>query len=122
MAQHNERGTKAENIAAEYLAGKGYRIMERNWRHYHKEIDIIAEKDTKLIIVEVKARQEGGEENVSEIFSKGKMRNMVDAAEAYIFKEDIHKEVRFDFFLVIFDPLGHKVQHIPEAFIPGVNW
>ncbi len=122
MAQHNERGTKAENIAAEYLAGKGYRIRARNWRHYHKEIDIIAEKDGKLIIVEVKARQDGGEENASEIFSRGKMRNMVDVAEAYIFKEDIMMEVRFDFFLVIFDPLGYKVQHIPEAFIPGVNW
>jgi putative endonuclease len=122
MARHNEQGTKAENIAAEYLAAKGYRIMERNWHHCHKEIDIIAEKGRKLIIIEVKARQDGGEENASEIFSRGKMRNMVDAAEAYIFKEDVQMEVRFDFFLVIFDPLGYKVQHIPEAFIPGVNW
>lgn len=122
MARHNEQGIKAENIAAEYLASKGYRIRERNWRYYHKEIDIIAEWDGNLIIVEVKARRDGGEENASEIFSTGKMRNMVDAAEAYIFKEDVQMEVRFDFFLVIFDPFGYKVQHIPEAFIPGVNW
>ena len=122
MARHNEQGTEAEKIAAEYLAGIGYHILERNWRHYHKEIDIIAEKDGKLIIVEVKARRDGGEENASEIFSTGKMRNMVDAAEAYIFREDVQMEVRFDFFLVIFDPLGYKVNHIPDAFIPGVNW
>ena len=122
MARHNEQGLKAEKIAAEYLASKGYRIRERNWHYYHKEIDIIAERDGKLIIVEVKARRDGGEQNASEIFSMGKMRNMVDAAEAFIFKEDIQMEVRFDFFLVIFDPFGYKVQHIPEAFVPGVNW
>ncbi|MFW5645131.1 MAG: YraN family protein [Bacteroidota bacterium] len=122
MAKNKLKGKKAEEIAAEYLAGKGYRILERNWQHIHKEIDIIAEKDKKLVIVEVKARDDGGEVNASEIFSKRKVRNMVDAAEAYIFKENIMMEVRFDFFLVIFDPLGYKVQHIPEAFIPGVNW
>ncbi len=122
MARHNEKGNKAEQIAAEYLAGKNYRIREKNWRYCHKEIDIIAEKDGKLIIVEVKSRTGEGEEDASEIFSTVKMKNMVDAAEAYIFKENLMMEVQFDFFLVIFNPLGHKVQHIPEAFIPGVNW
>ena len=42
MARHNELGKQGEEIAAQYLVGKGYEIVERNWRNRHKEIDIIA--------------------------------------------------------------------------------
>ena len=122
MARHNEKGTEAENIAFEYLKDKSYIIRERNWRFDHKEIDIIAEHEGKLIIIEVKSVMEGNEENASELLTLNKMRNLVDAAEAYIFSLGILKEVRFDFIIVVYGPLGIKLRHVPGAFIPGVNW
>lgn len=56
MARHNEFGKWGEDVAARYLMEHGYEILARNWRHGHKEIDFIAQKDERLYFVEVKTR------------------------------------------------------------------
>ena len=43
-------------MAAKYLEERGFEILARNWRHEHKEVDIIAQKDDTLYFVEVKTR------------------------------------------------------------------
>jgi len=48
-------GNWGENIAKNYLKNKGYTILDTNWRHHHKELDIVAYKD-KIIGFEVKTR------------------------------------------------------------------
>jgi len=50
-------GRWAEQKAGEYLASRGYTIVERNYRKPWGEIDIIAKKKDVLIFVEVKANQ-----------------------------------------------------------------
>ena len=42
MAAHNELGKEGEDLAAAWLAGKGYKILHRNWVQHPHEIDIIA--------------------------------------------------------------------------------
>jgi len=44
MAAHNELGKEGEEMAASWLAGKGYRILHRNWVTTPHENDIIATK------------------------------------------------------------------------------
>ena len=56
MAKHNIFGQKGENAAFEALLAKGYLIRDRNWRSGKNEIDIVAEKDNRIIVVEVKSR------------------------------------------------------------------
>ena len=56
MAQHNELGKKGEQLAVDYLLKNGYNIMERNYRFDKAEVDLIAQKDTVLAIIEVKTR------------------------------------------------------------------
>lgn len=51
-----QKGRAAEDAAALYLAAKGYRIIERNWSCRAGEIDIIAERDGRLVFVEVRSR------------------------------------------------------------------
>ena len=41
-------GEIGENMAAEYLRGKGYEILRRNYRCREGEIDIIAERYGEL--------------------------------------------------------------------------
>ncbi|KKS22640.1 MAG: hypothetical protein UU80_C0004G0030 [candidate division WWE3 bacterium GW2011_GWA1_41_8] len=54
---HNrEKGKLGEEIAAKYLIGKGYRIVERNWNCRWGELDIIASKGDTTVFVEVKYR------------------------------------------------------------------
>lgn len=48
-------GNFGEQIAKTYLERKGYLILETNWRHQHKELDIIAYKN-KIIGFEIKTR------------------------------------------------------------------
>lgn len=46
----------AEDFAVRLLQGKGYEIIDRNFRSRFGEIDIVAEDDGYLVFVEVKAR------------------------------------------------------------------
>jgi len=48
-------GQQGEDIAAQYLKEKGYRILARNFRYKaFGELDIVAEKRGKIIFAEVK--------------------------------------------------------------------
>lgn len=51
-----EIGDLTENLAAEYLQNKKYKIIERNFRCRFGEIDIIAQKNKILVFIEVKSR------------------------------------------------------------------
>jgi len=55
-----ETGKRGEDIAAEFLKKKGYKILTRNWRPGMKgaanlELDIVARKGEDTVFVEVKA-------------------------------------------------------------------
>ena len=51
-------GKIGEDLACEYLTGLGQRIIERNWRSGHLEIDIISIDADGIHFVEVKTRRE----------------------------------------------------------------
>ncbi|MFV0373051.1 YraN family protein [Microbacterium sp.] len=59
MAAKDERGRAGEKRAAEHLCAAGYTILDRNWRCAHGEVDIVAARDTDLVVVEVKTRRTG---------------------------------------------------------------
>ena len=56
MAEHNELGKKGEKLAIDFLLKNGYKILETNYRFLKAEVDIIAQKDEVLAVVEVKTR------------------------------------------------------------------
>ncbi len=47
-------GAIGENIAADYLKKKGYKILARNFKTKWGELDIVAQKNKIIIFVEVK--------------------------------------------------------------------
>jgi putative endonuclease len=49
-------GADAEELATRYLRGRGFRILDRNWRRPWGELDIIAEQSGAVHFVEVKAQ------------------------------------------------------------------
>ena len=116
-----ESGSRAEQFAAEYLSQAGYRIIHRNWYYLHKEIDIVAVKNNTLIIVEIKSRI-NKDVPAEDLITTRKMRFIVDAAEAYMEKYGIRKEVQFDIIIVTFGEGKLEIEHIENAFVPGVNW
>jgi putative endonuclease len=117
MADHNDTGKKGEDLAVEYLLQNGYRVLERNWHNVHQEIDIIAEKDKELAIVEVKCRTGNPMVEPQLSVTRSKQQLLIKAANAYIHQKDIDMETRFD---IIAITLGATVQidHIEGAFYP----
>ena len=114
----SELGKKAEEIAIEYLESHEYDILEKNWTYRQKEIDIIAMKDNFIVFVEVKGR--GGKlvREPEESVDRQKQKFLIEAANAYIQKNDIDMEARFDIISVIFQGEKHKLHHIDDAFYP----
>jgi putative endonuclease len=117
----NELGTKGEQAAAEYLAGKGYKIIERNWRFGKDEIDIIAQKDSFIIIVEVKTRSTSFFGEPEEAVDRQKRRFLIRAADKYVNQKAIDLEVRFDIVSVIFEQGKQTIRHIEDAFYPTLR-
>ena len=118
MAEHNDFGKLGEELAVDYLTGKGYEILERNWRNVHKEIDIIAKEGKFLVIVEVKTRQtdEYGEPDIA--VTRKKQRMLIAAANAYITRKGLDMETRFDIISIIFRDGEPVIEHIEDAFLP----
>lgn len=118
MAAHNDFGKLGEELAVNYLTGKGYEILERNWHNIHKEIDIIAKDGDELVIVEVKARQtdEYGDPDIA--VTKKKQRMLIAAANAYIQKNGLDIETRFDIVSIVFKNEEPVIEHIEDAFLP----
>jgi putative endonuclease len=118
VADHNELGEKGEKLALNYLIKKGYRILEKNFRFGKNEVDIIAEKDDFLVIVEVKTRSSQYYGEPESFVNKRKQSFMVRAANYYLSKYRLDNEVRFDIISVLVSSYGNKITHIEDAFYP----
>lgn len=120
MATHNEFGKAGEQHAVEYLITKGYIIRDTNWRYGKMEIDIVAEKGDRIVIVEVKTRSSGILMPYEAVDNK-KIRNLVRAANAYINYFNLPHEVQFDIISITGVPGNFTIEHIPDAFLPPLN-
>jgi putative endonuclease len=117
MATHNDFGKKAEDLAVEFLRKNGYTILVRNFRFQKAEIDIIAEMNHQIVIVEVKARSTDAFMLPQEAVTKTKIKSIVSAANHYMEEFDKHQEVRFDIITVLPDERKNLIiEHIIDAF------
>lgn len=112
------QGIAGEEMATNLLLQKGYRILERNWRCGHLEVDIIAETDDYLVIVEVKTRKSTAFGNPEIFVDRQKQRHLIRAAMYYAKFKCVTKEIRFDIISVIKTPELKEVNHIENAFKP----
>ena len=116
MASHNEFGQISEDRAVAYLMARGYTIRERNWRIGHKEIDIIAQKGGTIAFIEVKARKNNKYGDPTDAVTDSKIRNIIQAANAYVRYHRIDLSARFDIISIIGEPGNQTIEHIEDAF------
>lgn len=121
-------GRYGEDVAAKHLKKQGYRIVKRNFRSGHNEIDIIAENREFLVFVEVKARSGVGTYEYdygtpAAAVTHAKRKRTVDAARAYLYKNETEKQIRFDVIEVYLGkscytttPEVQKIEHLVDAF------
>ena len=118
MAQHNELGEWGEQFASEYLLKKGYKILERNYFYDRAEVDIIAKTKTGdcIVCVEVKTRNSDVFGDPQGFVSSGKIKLLVKAMDAYLTKNDITLETRFDIIAIIKNNTTEALTHYEDAF------
>jgi putative endonuclease len=111
-------GDAAENAVTAFLAAKGIRIVERNFRARGGEIDIVGREGDVLVFVEVRFR--GGESfgAPEETVGLPKRRKIASAAKAYLSRvpPDSWREARFDVVAVVGTGPQAVIRHYPGAF------
>ena len=112
-------GLRGEELAVRYLEGAGFRILARNWRSGRYELDIVAERDGVLHVVEVKTRRAGGLTAPEDALTPAKFRALCRAASLYIERYGLDMEVVFDLVAVDDYPDGARVRFIPSAVSPS---
>ena len=115
MNEKAKTGKEGEDRAAEYLQGKGYEIIVRNYRYKHAEIDLIVKKGNFIVFVEVKTRSYSffGE---PEAFVDSKKASMViGAAEQYTFENKYEGNIRFDI-VSVKKGENPEIVHFEDAF------
>jgi len=113
-----ELGRLGEKLAAEYLVNLGMKVIVRNWRTGHLEIDIIAETEKEVIFIEVKTRNNDYLADPFEAVNRKKQRHLAKAAHIYMVDSNNDKSFRFDIISVIINQFGEKLEHIEDAFYP----
>lgn len=96
MHSNQSTGRFGEQIASDFLQQKGYRILARNWRYKHWEVDIIACRGNRLHFVEVKTRHSLQYGRPEESITREKMQSLRNAAEAYQYQHPQWQYLQFD--------------------------
>ncbi len=110
-------GIWGEGIAACYLQDKGYKILDRNYYTRNGELDIICEKDGKLVFVEVKTRKSTKFGSPEEAITRKKINHLRQAALIYLKAvERPYQEIRFDVIAILIDGNEKTINHIEQAF------
>jgi putative endonuclease len=84
MPKRRDVGEWGEAIAAKDLAERGYAVRDRNWRHGHGELDIVAERHGVIVFVEVRTRRSDAFGKPEESISAHKRATLVATAQAYL--------------------------------------
>jgi len=116
MAKHNELGKEGEQMAVDFLIKNGYEIKERNWRFKKAEVDIIAQKNNTLVAVEVKTRSTDYFGNPQDFIKNKKINLLVNATDAYVNKNNLNVEVRFDVIAIVKNGKNYEIEHLKDAF------
>ena len=116
MAEHNELGKFGEELAVEFLQQNGYDILETNWTFQKAEIDIIAQKDSTLAVIEVKTRSSIVFGLPQDFVKPKKIQLLVKVINEYIVSNDLDVDVRFDIIAIYKEDNTYKIEHFEDAF------
>lgn len=112
---HQKAGKKGEALAARYLEEQGYLVRHRNYRHRREEIDLIVQKDTLLVFVEVKARSSHAYGYPEDFVDAPQAARIVAAAEYYLEQHHWQGDIRFDIIAITLEGTTH-IRHFEDAF------
>ncbi len=105
------KGQAGEQRAAEYLAGQGLHVIERNFRVKGGEIDLICRDGAMTVFVEVRLRSSTAFGGAGASITVAKQTRLILAARHWLVR---HGEVPCRFDCVLID--GDKLEWLRDAF------
>jgi putative endonuclease len=91
------RGAEAEEAAAGWLEGQGYRVIDRNHRARGGEVDLVCADGETLCFVEVRSRASDEHGSPAETIDRAKARRVARAAEDWSHRNGaLERPIRFD--------------------------
>lgn len=112
-------GRLGESLAAEFLAGQRYVVVERNYRKPYGEIDIIARDGETVVFVEVKTRKSTEFGSAFEAVDRRKQRQISRIAQEYLHSRNLlGSPARFDVIAIRLDADNRPtaIDHLQNAF------
>lgn len=111
----SNKGYEYENIAKKYLLDNGFKIIEENYACRLGEIDIIAQKKSRIHFIEVKGRKNTEHGLPREAVTTAKQKKIINAARYYFMKcgnDDFYSQ--FDVIEIITDT--NTINYLENAF------
>ena len=107
---------EGEDLVAEYLKGKGWKILVRNFRTRRGEVDIIATIDSTLAFVEVKTWGLAVMNDVEYSVNRRKIKTYTYLSRYFIYTHREYDDyfVRYD--LAYVDASGGRLKYLENAF------
>ena len=129
MTKAQELGKFAEDIAAEYLISLGWKVLARNFKNKHGELDIIAtdisSKPEELVIVEVRCRSVGKVQSPFDSIGPRKLRTLVQSSMEFINEIEWEGFWRIDMVGITMksrdDPNDWELEHLRDI-TAGMNF
>lgn len=109
-------GKRGEAMAEIELRQKGYKILERNYRHGKSEIDLIAEGERLMIFIEVKTRSSSSFGYPEDFVSKSQQQAIIRAANHYVEESGWKGDIRFDIVAIVVKQTTIQIEHLKDAF------
>ena len=116
MAEHNDLGKLGEELSVDFLQKKGYHILETNWTFQKAEVDIIAQKENILVVIEVKTRSSIDFGSPQDFVKPAKIQLLVKAINEYVISNDLDLEIRFDIIAISKEGNNFNIEHLEDAF------
>lgn len=119
MAYNVQFGKWGESLAVLHLTGKGYQIVERNWRCRFGEIDMIMMNQSTYVFVEVKTRLGRAMGLPEEGLTQRKIEQIVRLAGMFLGEKELDVDWQLDFVAVEADGNGRliRLEHIPNVYL-----
>lgn len=111
-------GKWGEEISAEYLIKKGYKILALGYSCRMGEIDIIAQQNEYIVFVEVKTRKDDSHGSPREFVSSHKIGRIRTTAQLWLQEYETELQPRFDVIEVL-APEGKRspiINHLEDVF------
>lgn len=110
-----EKGRRGEEIAGRLLARLGYRILARNFRSRFGEIDLVVQRGSEIVFVEVRNRPEASARAALESVGDRKRSRLVACARFFLAAHGLaDPHVRFD--VIAIGRGGEEILHVIDAF------